>query len=53
MKSTYIIVLFLLVLPRNSLFCKGSWEFCDVLDFAPKLQIVANQIRTLQVVTTC
>ena len=40
--STFIIVLFLLVLPRNALFYKDSWEFCDVLDFTPKLQIVVN-----------
>ena len=42
MNSTFIIVLFLLVLPQNALFCKDSWEFCDVLDFTPKLQIVVN-----------
>ena len=53
MKSTFIIILFLLVLPRNALFCKGFRGFCDVLDFALKLQIVANQSKTLQVVTTC
>ncbi len=27
MKSTFIIVLFLLVLPRNALFCKDSGDF--------------------------
>ena len=31
MKSTLIIVLFLLVLPRNALFCKGFWGYCDML----------------------
>ena len=40
--SIFIIVLFLLVLPRNALFCKDSLEFCNVLDFTPILQIVMN-----------
>ena len=31
MKSTFIIILFLLVLPRNALFCKGFWDYCDML----------------------
>ena len=30
-KSTRIIVLFLLVLPRNALFCKGFWDSCSLL----------------------
>ena len=53
MKSTFIIVLFLLVLPRNALFCKGFWLFCCDLVFALKLQIMANQSRIKQIVTTC
>ena len=31
MKSTLIIVLFLLVLPGNALFCKGFRGYCDML----------------------
>ena len=31
MKSTLIIVLFLLVLPRNALFCEGLWDSCSLL----------------------
>ena len=31
MKSTFIIILFLLVLPRNALFCKGFWGSCSLL----------------------
>ena len=31
MKSIFIIVLFLLVLPRNALFCKGFRGYCDML----------------------
>ena len=31
MKSILIIVLFLLVLPRNALFCKGFRGYCDML----------------------
>ena len=30
-KSTFIIVLFLLVLPRNALFCKGFRGYCKML----------------------
>ena len=30
-KSTFIIVLFLLVLPQNALFCKGFRGYCDML----------------------
>mgnify|MGYP007104504595 CR=1 FL=1 len=51
--SIFIIVLFLLVLLRNALFCNGFRGFCDVLDFALKLQIVANQSKIEQVITTC
>ena len=53
MKSTFIIVLFLLVLPRNALFYKVFWLFCCDLVFALKLQIMANQSKIEQVVTTC
>src|SRR5699024_1487858 len=52
-KSTLIIVLFLLVLPRNALFCKGFREFCCWFDFALKCVIVANQSKVEHVVTTC
>nr|DAW15420.1 MAG TPA: Toxin Ibs, type I toxin-antitoxin system [Bacteriophage sp.] len=31
MKSIFIIVLFLLVLPRNALFCKGFRGYCKML----------------------
>ena len=31
MKSTLIIVLFLLLLPRNALFCKIFWNSCSLL----------------------
>ena len=31
MKSIFIIVLFLLVLPRNALFCKGFWGYGKML----------------------
>ena len=31
MNNIFIIVLFLLVLPRNALFCKGFWGYCDML----------------------
>ena len=31
MKSTFIIVLFLLNLPRNALFCKVFWDYGDML----------------------
>ena len=31
MKSIFIIVLFLLVLPRNALFCKIFWNSCSLL----------------------
>ena len=31
MNSTFIIVLFLLVLPGNALFCKGFWNLCSLL----------------------
>ena len=31
MKSTLIIILFLLVLPRNALFCEGFRGYCDML----------------------
>nr|DAF24224.1 MAG TPA: hypothetical protein [Caudoviricetes sp.] len=31
MKSTFIIVLFLLVLPRNALFCEGFRVSCSLL----------------------
>ena len=31
MKSTFIIVLFLLVLPQKALFCKGFRGYCDML----------------------
>ena len=31
MKSTFIIILFLLVLPRNALFCEGFRGFCSLL----------------------
>nr|DAH08034.1 MAG TPA: hypothetical protein [Caudoviricetes sp.] len=31
MKSTLIIVLFLLLLPRNALFCKGLWGYGKML----------------------
>ena len=30
-KSTFIIILFLLELPRNALFCMGFWGYCDML----------------------
>ena len=30
-KSTFIIILFLLVLPRNALFCKGFRGYCEML----------------------
>ena len=53
MKSTFIIILFLLVLSRNALFCKVFWLFCCDLVFALKLQIMSDQSRPLQVVTTC
>ena len=53
MKSILIIVLFLLVLPRNALFCKGFREFCCWFDFALKCVIVANQSKVEHVVTTC
>ena len=53
MKSIFIIVLFLLELPRNALVCKGFREFYNVLDFALKLQIVANQSKMEHIVTTC
>ena len=53
MNNTFIIVLFLLVLHRNALVCKGFREFYNVLDFALKLQIVANQSKIEHVVTTC
>ena len=29
--KTFIIVLFLLELPRNALFCKGLWDYGDML----------------------
>ena len=45
--SILIIVLFLLVLPRNALFCKFF------LQNALKLQIVANQSKIEHIVTTC
>ena len=50
MNSIFIIVLFLLVLPRNALFCEG---FLGFFLFVLKLQIVANQNRIEQVITTC
>ena len=31
MKRTFIIVLFLLVLPGNALFCEGFWDSCSLL----------------------
>ena len=31
MNSIFIIILFLLVLPRNALFCKGFRDYCDML----------------------
>ena len=45
MKSTLIIVLFLLDLSRNAMFCKGFWDYGD---YALKLQNVANQSRIEQ-----
>ena len=53
MKSILIIALFLLNLPRNALFCKGFWLFCCDLVFALKLQIMANQSKIEQDITTC
>ena len=53
MKRILIIVLFLLVLSQNALFCEGFQVFCGCLDFALKLHIVANQSKIEHVVTTC
>jgi len=50
MNSIFIIVLFLLELPQNALFCEG---FRGLWLYALKLQIVANQSKIEQVVTTC
>jgi hypothetical protein len=52
MKSTFIIVLFLLILPRNVL-QGGSGHSLGVIDFALKCVNVANQSRTLQVDNAC
>lgn len=50
MNNTFIIVLFLLVLPRNALILQGiSRIFC----YALELQIVANQSKIEQVGTAC
>ena len=47
MKSTLIIVLFLLVLPRNALFCKGFLEFCEMLQYYSSWQIGAELSKSL------
>lgn len=31
MNSTFIMVLFLLVFPKNALFCKAFWDYVDIL----------------------
>ena len=41
-KSTFIIVLFLLVLPRNALFCKIFWNSCSLLWNYRLWQIIAR-----------
>ena len=47
MKSTFIIILFLLVLPRNALFCKGFRGYCDMLWKCRLWQIRAELSRLL------
>ena len=52
MKSTFIIVLFLLELPRNTLFCEGFREFVKCIFLLASWQNMARWSRLLQAVSS-